>query len=317
MWAAGTVLWRPGLDESGPVRIALVHRPRYDDWSLPKGKLEAKETLAACAVRETEEETGYRPILGRVVDDVRYSVGQPPEQKTIRYFTGRAPAGEFVPNDEVDELRWLTPAEAMDQLSYADDRRTVAGFTVLPADTRTVLLVRHAKAGSRANWPEADDLRPLSKAGRAQAEALRALLPLFGPTRVHSAPLVRCEQTVAGLAEDLGVPVVPEHLLTEHSHAAQPGAGRRRLLELVAEDPGVATDGGTGALVVSSQGGIIPALVGRLATESGLELDRAGGADALPCKKGSVWLLTFPRQPPFQLLAADYLPTALPAPEVG
>jgi 8-oxo-dGTP diphosphatase len=262
-------------------------------------------------VRETEEETGYRPVLGRRVNDVHYSVGEPPQPKMTRYFAGRVRAGAFSPNGEVDELRWLVPTDACGLLSYSGDRTTVGAFTALPADTRTALLVRHAKAGNRSAWTGADSLRPLSRAGWAQAEALRGLLALFGPTRVHAATRLRCAQTVAGLAEDLGVPVVPESLLTEEAHAQDPKAATSRLLRLVEGD---------GAVVIASQGGAIPGMISRLAAASGLAIDpfdgtdRGNGLDLLPCKKGSVWVLSFTPRPPYRLVAADYLASALPAP---
>lgn len=297
--AAGTVLWRNRTDGHGreQLEVAVVHRPRYDDWSLPKGKAEPGETLPACAVRETVEETGFRPVLGRLAGEVSYRVTGG-ARKTISYFAGYAIGGGFRANDEVDELRWLRPERAAAQLTYDADRAILDAFTELPAATRTVLLVRHAKAGNRASWPADDDLRPLSRSGQTQADALRVLLGNFGPDRVFAADRVRCVQTLRGLAEDLGVPVGIESALSEESYHADPDAAARRLLD-------IAKDGGTPA--ICSQGGAIPALIAGFAAASGLSLDE------IPCKKGSVWVLSFaPDQD--RLLAADYLPTALPAP---
>src|SRR5919112_5941273 len=100
--AAGAVLWRAGGE------IALVHRPRYGDWSLPKGKLESGESMAAAAVRELQEETGVAARLGAWLRDVRYAVAD--GRKFVRYWSAEAlSSAEFTPNDEVDELRWVSP----------------------------------------------------------------------------------------------------------------------------------------------------------------------------------------------------------------
>jgi 8-oxo-(d)GTP phosphatase len=297
--AAGTVLWRPTGSAAGP-DVAVVHRPRYDDWSLPKGKRESGETMPACAVRETLEETGFRPVLGRRLPEVRYQARG--GSKIIDYFAGRAGEGEFNPNHEVDEVRWLAPDAAANLLSYAGDRRTLAEFTRLPPNTATLLLVRHAKAGSRTDWEGRDEDRPLSSVGWKQERALRALLPLYGPVRVHAADWERCVRTVAGLAEDLGVPVVEEPLLSEEGYAMDEQAATDRLHALVGRD----------VAVVCGQGAAIPGLIERLAERSGLRLPPG----PLPCKKASVWVLSFAPAAPHDLLATDYLPTPLPTPAV-
>ncbi len=296
--AAGTVLWR--RPRAGKVEVALVHRPHRQDWSLPKGKLECGETTAACAVRETEEETGYRPVLGRPLGEVRYPVATPvPGLKVVTYFAGRAGDDHFVPNREVDQLRWVRPAAATELLSYDTDREVLARFTALPADTRTTLLVRHAKAGKKTNWTGPDESRPLSPAGQEQAAAVRALLPLWGPDRVHAADRVRCVATVAGVADDLDVPIAIEPLLTEEAFRTDPQTTIRRLIAIARA---------SGTPVICSQGGVIPGAVATLAGKSGLAMPR------ITAKKGSVWVLSFNTTKPFRLLAAYYLPTALPVP---
>lgn len=300
--AAGAVLWRAdGL-------VAVVHRPRYDDWSLPKGKLDPGETVPAAAVREVREETGFDAVLGRYLATVRYTAfGKP---KTVDFFAARAAGGSFAPNDEVDELRWVPVAEAAELVTKDTDRDVLAAYAAEPTDLATVLLVRHAKAGKRDNWPGEDDLRPLSQAGRRQAEGLRALLPLWGPTRVHSAPRTRCVDTVLGVARDLGSQVLVEPRLSEEGYWPDREAGLVRLLEIA---------DGAGVPVVSSQGGVIPDVVATLASLAGLPLTE------VPCKKGSVWLLAFRRPEPGwstsdssaswpRLVSAHYLPSPLAAP---
>ena len=116
--ASGCVVWRPGSD--GQIEVALVHRQRYDDWSHPKGKRDPGEDDLSCAVREVEEETGFRGTIHRELPTARYTdhKGRP---KVVRYWSMQYAAGIFVPNDEVDQLRWLPLDEAKALLVYDHD----------------------------------------------------------------------------------------------------------------------------------------------------------------------------------------------------
>jgi 8-oxo-dGTP diphosphatase len=282
--AAGAVVWRrTGSD----VEIAVVHRPRYDDWSLPKGKLEAGESARVAAWREVREETGARVALGRFLIRTRYRVGA--DKKVVDYFAARYLDGAFEPSDEVSELRWLSEPAARSLLSYDHDRAVLADFLRLPPELTTLLLVRHAKAGSRAQWKDVDELRPLSKNGRHQVPPVRLLGTVYGADAVYAAPLVRCVQTVEPIATDLSVKVAEEELLAENAYAGMEDAAVRRVLEIVS---------GSLVPVVCSQGGVIPDLVGRMATGSGFSLGR------VESKKGSVWALFFSGS---RLVAADYV----------
>lgn len=127
--AAGCVVWRR---RAGDVEVLVVHRPRYDDWSFPKGKLDPGETDAACAVREVEEETGITGTIGTELPGTRY-VDRKGRDKVVRYWELAADDAPFVPNDEVDEVRWLTPAEARRLLSYDRDRAVLDAFASLRA----------------------------------------------------------------------------------------------------------------------------------------------------------------------------------------
>ncbi|MFN2494343.1 MAG: NUDIX domain-containing protein [Pseudonocardiaceae bacterium] len=292
--AAGAVLWR--RSPAGSTEVAVVHRPYYNDWSWPKGKPRRGEPLLATAVREVAEETGHTAALGRRLGSTRYPVAA--GEKVAHYWAAHAVSGRFTPSEEVDELRWLAPEEAARLLSYPHDRALLADLDGAATATSPVLLVRHGKAGNREEWDGDDDLRPLTAAGRRQAQALRELLPVFRPQRVHSAPQTRCRQSVEGLAADLDVPVIDEPLLSEEGYGDDPEAGLRRLIEIAA---------GPGPAVVCSQGGVIPDVVSRLSAEAGLELP-----DPPPSRKGSFWLLSFGDNPaPQSLLSADYYDTPL------
>ena len=216
------------------VEIAVIHRPRYDDWSLPKGKVDPGETAPVAAVREVFEETGHHAILGRRLDKVSYPIDQ--GVKKVYYWAARSTGGEFTPGNEVDELVWLPVADAMKRLNYAQDRKMLRHFAKKPADTQTVLVVRHGTAGSKSRFSGDDAKRPLDKKGRAQAEALVAQLLAFGATDVYAADRVRCHQTVEPLAEELGVTMHNEPTLTEESYAKNPKRARHRMLRIAEQD---------------------------------------------------------------------------------
>jgi 8-oxo-(d)GTP phosphatase len=275
------------------VEVALVHRPRYDDWSLPKGKLEDDETELAGAVREVGEELGAQVAVSRRIGQVTYALAA--GRKTVTYWVMRHLDGEFVPDDEVDEVEWLRPKLARDKLSYDVDRRVMADFAAVPIPDSVVLLVRHAKAGKRGDWPGDDDDRPLDAAGRAQAARLADLLSVFAPDRVVSADLVRCVDTVRPLAERLELDVQIDPVFADRSYAASPAASEDALMSLA--KPGRVT-------VVCSQGTTIPGLVDRLGR-------RLRSTDT---KKGAVWALSVVDG---NVVSTDYYDDAIREPANG
>jgi phosphohistidine phosphatase SixA/ADP-ribose pyrophosphatase YjhB (NUDIX family) len=261
--AAGGVVRRRG--RRGP-EFAIVHRPRYDDWTFPKGKAEPGESDEDNAEREVREETGLRCERGPEVATIAYDdhAGRP---KTVRYWLMYPAGGAFAPNDEVDQLRWVDAPTATALLSYDHDRGVLASAL---AFDQPVVLVRHAKAGDRDAWHEDDRLRPLTRKGKAQAEALVGMLAGDLVDRVLSSPSVRCVQTVRPLALERSVPI------EEHDALAE-GASVRDALSLVR--------GSGGAVVACSHGDVIPALVMVLA-DRGVKMH-----DPPAWKKGSVWVL--------------------------
>lgn len=275
--AAGGVVWRPAGDG---VEICLVHRPRYDDWTLPKGKLEPGEHPLAAAVREVGEEADLRGIPQVRLPSVSYTMrdGLP---KTVDYWSMRGfeGAGTAV-TGEVDGLCWLPVDAAGRQVTYDHDVRVLDDFAALPPVTAVLTLVRHAHAGKRGTWPGSDEARPLDATGIGQARGLAPLQALTEPRRLLSASSRRCLQTLDPLAKLLDLPIeidssfdepVPGQNAVENTLAAA-----ARLTELAAAGVPAA---------VCSQGKVIP---GALALLAG---DESPEHYATP--KGAGWLLAF------------------------
>ena len=257
--AAGCVLWRPAGDD---VELALVHRPRYDDWSLPKGKVDPGEHRAVTAVREVAEETGSVALLGRPLGVQRYEVAK--GRKEVTYWAAEHVGGDFAPNDEVDALEWVPPAEVVDRLTHERDAEHVRRLLDQGPRSVPLVVVRHAHAGSRSGWDADDRLRPLSARGAAQVGRLNALLPGWRPERVVSADLVRCTMTVQQVAGAVGLPLELDGRLDEASDAGLAGA---------VEAVDALVDAGRPALLCS-QGGVIPDLVAALAGRAGVEVPK-------------------------------------------
>ena len=298
--AAGAVLWRPGPD--GP-EIALIHRPRYDDWSLPKGKVDPGEHVLHTAVREVLEETGQRVVLGRRLPSISYRVIG--GTKRVRYWAGRALPQEadgagFEPNHEVDEIAWLSPHLALDRLTRPLDAMVLGSFLRAPAHTVPIVLLRHGVAERRtANYSD-DLIRPLAAQGHGQAEALAGLLPCYGPARIVSSPAVRCVDTVRPLARKQRTTMDLEPVLSEPSHATAPGAAAAWIRALIAEGrPAVVCshrqvlDDMLAAVLdeVDTGSGVTPSMNGRAWSKR--QVDRLLGADrgGGRLKPGRAWVL--------------------------
>ncbi|MBE1531936.1 NUDIX hydrolase [Actinomadura algeriensis] len=280
--AAGALLWRDGPEPGGPEaggpepggpEIAVIHRPRYDDWSLPKGKLDAGEHVLRAAVREVEEETGIVPRLGRRLPTSTYTLGD--RTKRVDWWAARPVAdAAFVPNDEVDRIEWLPAERAAARLSYRHDAELLEEFLAAPLHTRPVVILRHAAAHAKEDWRDADELRPLDAAGRADAARLSPLLSSFGPVRLVSSATARCVETVLPHARRTRADVTTDGAFTVGDTA--PGRAVERLLELVAD--GVPT-------VVCTHGEVVEELVTGLCRELGEKVPDD------PClRKGEFWV---------------------------
>jgi 8-oxo-dGTP diphosphatase len=255
----------------GTTEIAVVHRPRYDDWSLPKGKLAPGETELTAAAREVREELGSHVAVSRRIGNVSYDT--PTGRKTVTYWVMRHLDGAFTPTEEVDAVDWLRPKAARELLSYEVDKRVVGDFDAVPLPDSVIVLLRHAKAGRRADWRGHDLDRPLEATGRAQAQRLVGLLSLFDPDRIVSAEPLRCVDTVRPLAEHLGLGVRVDPVFGDNAYLDSPAATEDALMALA--KPGKVS-------VVCSQGDAIPGLIDRLGR--GL-----GDSDT---RKGAFWVLS-------------------------
>ena len=213
--AAGGVVFREGFGNTGP-QFLLVHRNRYHDWSLPKGKLDRGETFEEAALREAFEETGIKCDIGEYLGAVTYPT-QRSRPKLVRYWMLQARKGRFVPNLEVDNAEWVGINGAKALLTYNRDARLVERAHFLlenPTSTR-LYVVRHGNAGLRDKWKGPDKKRPLTGKGREQALRFADFMARHPVTAVKSSPAVRCVQMVEPLATQLGIEVKTSKKLKE------------------------------------------------------------------------------------------------------
>jgi 8-oxo-dGTP pyrophosphatase MutT (NUDIX family)/phosphohistidine phosphatase SixA len=275
--AAGGVVYRRSGER---VEVCLVHRPRYDDWSLPKGKLHGGELPLAAALREVEEETGAAAIPELRLPDTDYVMPDGRPKNVAYWLMSVASDGPVRDIGEVDELVWLPLPEAAARLTYADEKTVLAEVASLPPVTAVIALVRHAHAGERKKWSGRDELRPIDPVGAKQADRIAALLTPLRPRRLVAATPLRCTQTLEPLAAALGDrPIVNDGAFAEPSVPdglpARVAAARARLAELR----------GSGRVVVCSQGKLIPHLLA--------SLTNAGDHHPFKTPKGDGWLLTW------------------------
>lgn len=259
--SAGAVVFRRVKDRKGRGKgqghdVLLVHRPKYDDWSFPKGKLERGEHATAAAVREVEEETGVPIRLARPLGAQRYRVGR--RWKRVRYWTGRvaADASDDVAGyqrpGEIDEAAWVPIADATRLLTYVHDRATLRESIAARKTTYPLIVVRHGESRSRASWHHPDPERPLTASGKRQAERVAPVLAAYGVTQLLSSPSARCRQTVEPYAEMSGVPLACTPLLSEEGFDDEATAAL--IAELARDLPA------RGPLVVCSHRPVLPAI---------------------------------------------------------
>jgi 8-oxo-dGTP diphosphatase len=222
--AAGAVVVRKGPE------VLLVHRPKYDDWSFPKGKLDPGEHPTTAAVREVAEETGLDVRLGlplrRQAYDVRNGLHR---HKLVHYWVARVRGDDdvstYLTNDEIDEVAWVPLEEAAGRLSYERDRRTLDEVGAARRKSHPLVVLRHGRALPRRTWTDPDAQRPLTPDGELQAEQSVPLLGAYGVSRLVSSTSRRCWTTVGPYADVVGLDVEVTTELAEEG--ASPSAVER------------------------------------------------------------------------------------------
>lgn len=291
--AAGCVLWR---ERSHGLEVLLVHRPRYRDWSWPKGKVDKGETLPEAAVREVWEETGYDVTLGLPLPSARYTVGKS-LRKHVSYWAAEVtakPTGKIQNPKEIDRVQWMSVAEAQAKLTRFADReqldKVVQAHSSGSLRAWPFIIVRHGKAFPRAKWHETEHERPLLAIGTRQALALTGLLSAWKVRRLVSSPWKRCVATLAPLSAATGKGIRKRGPLSEKANAKDPLKTRAVLEKILAK--GVPT-------ALCTHRPVLPTVLGVLADHS-----PKGLASSLP-----------PRDPymnPGEILVAYVRPGSIP-----
>ncbi|MFC7432437.1 MULTISPECIES: NUDIX domain-containing protein [unclassified Agrococcus] len=259
--AAGVGLWRR---TAGGIEVLLVERTKHRDLSLPKGKLDPGEALPACAVRELEEETGYRVSLQAPLgtSEYRMPTGQ---DKVVYYWQSELrddePARAFSPNDEILALHWLPLDEAASRCSYEHDavlvRRLAERIAADEADTFAIIALRHAKAADPYAWDGSDASRTLTSRGERQAQQIAPSLAAFGVERIVTSTATRCRQTVEPLERLVGAQARTSRSLAQDTFMGRGDRLLRRVEKAVRHRR---------ATVLCSHLPVIPAVVDAVAT---------------------------------------------------
>ena len=265
--AAGALVWRLKNDK---LQVLVVHRPRYDDWSFPKGKAEPGESMVLTAIREVAEETGRQIVLGRYLGKARRRLVSGRKKRTLYWAAqvlpeagpgeGLRAAVKPASKREIDKVRWWKVEKAARKLTHADDKRLLARlvdwYESGQLQVRSLVLVRHAKAVSRATWGygiNSEITRPLVMGrGQAQARDVAALLSAYGVGQLVSSPWRRCVDTLAPYAHGCGLDLRSDEVFTEISALTAPELMQASFRDLL--ERGSALDGPPEPEAVGPQG---------------------------------------------------------------
>ena len=258
--AAGAVVWR---NQNGQTEIAIIHRPKYDDWSFPKGKLEIGETLIACAHREVFEETNIHTEFGPFLGDIEYLT--PDGKKQVSFWAAKAIThNDFTPNSEVDQLKWVEVKKVKELLTLETDKKILSQFIKLDFDTKPFILLRHAKAVTRDEWQGDDDDRPLDSLGQNQAQRLLSIYQVYNIEQIHTSDAVRCYDTVNPMVKGLGIRLEVTGKLSESTYKKDKEKAFDYAKDLIKEDA---------RILLCSHNPILPKMLNKLTKKSDVDAD--------------------------------------------
>ncbi len=259
--AAGAVVWRKHKDHF--TEVAIIHRPKYDDWSFPKGKIEVGESLIACAYREVLEETNLQTEFGPLLGQVEYFT--PDGLKKVTYWSAKVIAEKpFRTNTEVDQLKWIPITNVIEVLTNETDKEIFDKFVKVKFNSKPFILLRHAKAITRDEWQGEDDDRPLSSSGQNQAMRLLSTYQVFNIDQIHSSDAVRCYDTVNPIAKGLDIKLEVTGKLSESTYKKDKEKAFDYAKNLLTKDV---------RALICSHNPILPKMLNKLTKKSEIDAD--------------------------------------------
>lgn len=259
--AAGALVWRKSKEKK--IEIAVIHRPKYNDWTIPKGKVELNESSIACAYREVIEETSIETEFGMYLGEVKYQSLDGPKQ--VSFWSAQVvKENTFTPNSEVDEIKWVEAAKAAKFLSLESDKEILSKFNKLKYESKPLVLLRHAKALSRDEWQGDDDDRPLDSLGQMQAKRLLSIYQAFNLEQIHTSDAIRCYDTVEPMAKALGLRLEVSNNLSESAFKKDKEDAFDYARDLIKSDK---------RALLCSHNPILPKVLNKLTKKSDVESD--------------------------------------------
>ena len=259
--AAGAIVWRKHKDKF--TEVAIIHRPKYDDWTFPKGKCEVNEPLIACAHREVLEETNIHTEFGPYLGQVEYLTTE--GRKQVSYWSAKViDEKTFTANAEVDEIKWVAVTKVRELLSMETDKEILDKFMKIKFDTKPLILLRHAKAITRDEWQGDDDDRPLDPLGENQSRRLLPIYQVYNLSQIHTSDALRCYNTVQPIAKGLNLKLEVTAKLSESTYRKDKDKAFDYAKELLKSEINA---------MICSHNPILPKMLNKLTKKSDVDAD--------------------------------------------